>query len=157
MTQNWDAQTPNPNQVLIFTEFPRNLKILLINNLQMRWKPFDIPGADKRGVTFVEGLHTVCGAGDTRTRHGLAIHIYLCNISMEDCAFYNSDGDFLIGKDEHKYVVCPLHEYLFFSTVPQQGVLDVTTELGRMTVAPNEICVIPQGIRFAVKINAPSR
>lgn len=63
----------------------------------MRWKPFDIPGAYKESVTFVEGLHTVCGAGDTRTRHGLAIHIYLCNVSMVDSAFYNSDGDFLIG------------------------------------------------------------
>lgn len=99
LTQNWDEQTPNPNQVHILTEFATNLNILLIKNLQMRWKPFDIPGADKKGVTFVEGLHTVCGAGDTRTRHGLAIHIYLCNISMEDSAFYNSDGDFLIGKE----------------------------------------------------------
>lgn len=45
----------------------------------------------------------------------------------------------------------------FLFTVPQQGILDITTELGRMTVAPNEICVIPQGIRFAVKVEEPSR
>ncbi|KAH8376716.1 hypothetical protein KR093_001030, partial [Drosophila rubida] len=117
LSHNWDEQPPNPNQ--------------------MRWKPFDIPGDNQENVTFVEGLHTVCGAGDTRTRHGLAVHIYLCNASMDKSAFYNSDGDMLI--------------------VPQQGVLNITTEIGRMTVAPNEICVIPQGIRFAVKISGPSR
>ncbi|XP_001988070.2 homogentisate 1,2-dioxygenase [Drosophila grimshawi] len=117
LTQNWDEQPPNPNQ--------------------MRWKPFDMPATSGKGVTFVEGIHTVCGAGDARVRHGLAVHIYLCNVSMNDSALYNSDGDFLI--------------------VPQEGILDITTELGRMTVAPNEICVIPQGIRFAVKVKAPSR
>ena len=37
---------------------------------------------------------------------------------------YNSDGDFLI--------------------VPQTGVLHITTEFGKMDVAPNEICVIQQ-------------
>ena len=36
--------------------------------------------------------------------------------------FYNSDGDFLI--------------------VPQQGTILVTTEMGRMEVEPNELCVI---------------
>jgi len=30
--------------------------------------------------------------------------------------------------------------YLF--AVPQQGELDITTEFGKMTVRPNEICVI---------------
>ena len=44
-----------------------------------------------------QGLATLCGAGDVRSRHGLAIHIYSCNVSMHHRAFYNSDGDFLIG------------------------------------------------------------
>lgn len=70
----WDEQHPNPNQ--------------------MRWNPFDVPSGK---VDFVTGLHTVCGAGDTRSRHGLAVHVYLCNSSMENQAMYNSDGDFLIG------------------------------------------------------------
>lgn len=114
----WDEQHPNPNQ--------------------MRWNPFDIPPADSENqVDFVEGLHTICGAGDTRSRHGLAIHVFLCNRSMGDKAFYNSDGDFLI--------------------VPQQGPLDITTEFGKMLVKPNEICVIPQGIRFSVSVEGPTR
>ena len=64
----------------------------------------------------------MCGAGDTRTRNGVAIHIYACNQSMDNKAFYNSDGDFLI--------------------VPQKGALNIKTEFGRLIVAPNEICVI---------------
>lgn len=61
----------------------------------MRWKPFDIPSDGI--VDFVDGLHTVCGAGDPATRSGLAIHVYVCNASMENRAMQNSDGDFLIG------------------------------------------------------------
>lgn len=65
--------------------------------MQLRWKPFDLPNEQ---VDFASGLHTVCGAGSPRERHGLAIHVYSCNTSMQDSAFYNSDGDFLIGTSE---------------------------------------------------------
>lgn len=63
----------------------------------MRWNPFDLP-SDLKKVDFVEGLNTVCGAGDPKVKQGLAIHIYSCNASMENCSFYNADGDFLIGR-----------------------------------------------------------
>jgi homogentisate 1,2-dioxygenase len=115
LTRNWNEQHPNPNQ--------------------FRWLPFDIPTEQK--VDFVDGLHTVCGAGDPLSRHGIAVHIYACNASMENKAFYNSDGDFLI--------------------VPQQGALDITTEMGKLYVQPNEICVIQQGIRFSVNVEGPTR
>jgi homogentisate 1,2-dioxygenase len=49
-------------------------------------------------VDFVDGLHTLGGAGNPRTRSGIAIHVYLCNTSMKDKCFYNADGDFLIGE-----------------------------------------------------------
>lgn len=62
----------------------------------MRWNPFDLPNKCEN-VDFVQGLHTVCGAGDPKVRSGVAIHIYLCNTSMKNKCFYNSDGDFLIG------------------------------------------------------------
>lgn len=64
---------------------------------QLRWKPFDVPTRQAAEVDFVEGLHTLCGAGDARVRQGIAIHVYLCNASMKNKAFYNSDGDLLIG------------------------------------------------------------
>ncbi|CAH1400771.1 unnamed protein product [Nezara viridula] len=114
ITINWNERPPNPNQI--------------------RWRPFPLPSTN---VDFVEGIYTVCGAGDPRLRVGLAIHIYLANTSMKNKAFYNSDGDFLI--------------------VPQLGTLDIKTEFGRLIVEPNEICVIPQGIKFSVDLNGASR
>ncbi|KAJ7394371.1 hypothetical protein OS493_000178 [Desmophyllum pertusum] len=116
LTHSWDECDPNPNQ--------------------MRWKPFDIP-AEGSNIDFTQGFHTICGAGDSRARNGVAIHVYCCDISMKDKCFYNSDGDFLI--------------------VPQKGALMITTEFGKMEVKPNEICIIQQGIRFSVEISEPSR
>ncbi|KAJ8680617.1 hypothetical protein QAD02_016404 [Eretmocerus hayati] len=117
LTHEWDKTPPDPNQ--------------------LRWKPFDVPTRQEPEVDFVEGLHTVCGAGDARTRSGLAIHVYLCNASMKNKALYNSDGDFLI--------------------VPQLGPLNITTEFGKMRLEPNEICVIQRGMRFSVTVFGPSR
>jgi homogentisate 1,2-dioxygenase len=104
---------------------------------QLRWQPFDIPKKSDKTVDFVQGLNTLCGAGDPKGRHGCVVHIYSCNASMEKRAMYNSDGDFLI--------------------VPQQGTLNITTEFGKMTVAPNEICVIQQGMRFSVNVDGETR
>ena len=67
----------------------------------------------------------------------MAIHVYTCNANMFQQAMYNSDGDFLI--------------------VPQHGVLDISTEFGKMSVAPNEICVIQQGMKFSVNVSEASR
>ncbi|XP_034952142.1 homogentisate 1,2-dioxygenase isoform X2 [Chelonus insularis] len=115
LTHEWNNIDPNP----------------------LRWKAFELPTRQELPVDFFEGLHTICGAGDPRVRHGVAIHVYLCNASMKDSAFYNSDGDFLI--------------------VPQLGTLIITTEFGKMQVEPNEICVIQQGMKFSVNVLGPSR
>ena len=106
------------------------------NPNQLRWKPFDFPKKGEK-ISWIDGLKTVSGAGDPRLRNGVAIHIYTCNANMLETAMYNSDGDFLI--------------------VPQQGELDITTEFGKIQVAPNEICVIQQGMRFSVNVFGPSR
>ncbi|GMT00294.1 hypothetical protein PENTCL1PPCAC_22468 [Pristionchus entomophagus] len=103
---------------------------------QYRWNPHPIPQEGKN-IDFVQGLYSVCGGGDVISRVGLAIHNYACTVSMKNKAFYDSDGDLLI--------------------VPQQGSLEITTEFGRMHVAPQEIVVIPQGIRFSVGVSGPSR
>ncbi len=50
---------------------------------QLRWKPFPLP-SQSESVDFVDGLRTVAGAGDARSRNGMAIHVYLCNKSMEN-------------------------------------------------------------------------
>jgi hypothetical protein len=66
-------------------------------------------------------------------KSGVGYHIYAAGKSMAPhLATYNADGDLLI--------------------VPQTGTLDITTEMGRLLVRPNEICVIPRGIRYRVDL-----
>lgn len=103
---------------------------------QLRWHPFHLPAADAK-VDFVQGINTLCGAGEPKGRHGIAVHIYCCNTSMNNRAFYNSDGDFLIA--------------------PQKGTLFITTEFGKLRVDPLEIVVIQHGMRFNVEVTEESR
>ncbi|KAJ3060208.1 Homogentisate 1,2-dioxygenase, partial [Rhizoclosmatium hyalinum] len=106
---------------------------------QLRWSPFALP-AEGSKVTFVQGLKTVAGCGDPSTRAGIATIVYTANQSMSPLreAFYNADGDFLI--------------------VPQQGRLEIRTEMGLLHVSPTEIVVIPRGIKFSVDLpDGPSR
>ncbi|KAF3491341.1 homogentisate 1,2-dioxygenase [Arthroderma uncinatum] len=95
---------------------------------QLRWNPFDLD----ENVDWVRGLHLVAGAGDPATKQGLGILLFAAGKDMGKEAFYSADGDFLI--------------------VPQHGVLDIQTELGRILVRPNEICVIPRGVRYRVTL-----
>ncbi|PGH35591.1 homogentisate 1,2-dioxygenase [[Emmonsia] crescens] len=95
---------------------------------QLRWNPFDFD----ENVDWVHGLHLVAGAGDPAMKNGLGILLFAAGKDMGNEAFYSADGDFLI--------------------VPQHGVLDIQTELGNILVRPNEICVIPRGIRYRVTL-----
>ena len=92
---------------------PLNPKVHL-SPTQLAWHPFDIPTGNEK-VDFVDGLKTLAGNGDPTLREGMAMHIYAANQSMGNKAFCNSDGDFMI--------------------IPQQGRLDVQTEMGRCVKA----------------------
>ncbi|WP_336950311.1 homogentisate 1,2-dioxygenase [Sphingobium aromaticivastans] len=96
---------------------------------RLRWDPMSIP---ERPVDFLDGLISYCGAGDPAAGDGLAVHLYAANRPMEKRAFYNADGEMLI--------------------VPQQGRLRLTTEMGMMDVAPEQIVLIPRGVRFKVDL-----
>ncbi|KXX75403.1 Homogentisate 1,2-dioxygenase [Madurella mycetomatis] len=104
---------------------------------QLRWDPFDHAEHDD----FVSGLRQVAGAGNPALKQGLAIYVYAAGRSMDQNeAFYSADGELLI--------------------VPQEGPLDVRTELGWLLVRPMEICVIPRGVRYQVclaEAGAPAR
>jgi homogentisate 1,2-dioxygenase len=98
---------------------------------QLRWDPFDLDET----ADWVHSLKLVAGAGDPTLKHGIGILIFAAGKSMDkNEAFYSADGDFLI--------------------VLQHGVLDIQTELGNLLVRPNEICVIPRGIRYRVELPA---
>jgi homogentisate 1,2-dioxygenase len=101
---------------------------------QLRWSPLPIP---EKPTTFIEGIATMAGSGDLTTHSGSAIHVYAANTSMTSTFFYNADGEMLI--------------------VPQLGSLRILTEMGIIDVDPQEICVIPRGIKFRVEVSGPVR
>ncbi len=96
---------------------------------QLRWDPLPIPAAR---TDFVEGLFTMAGNGEPAIQSGCGVHLYAANASMADRYFYDADGELLI--------------------VPQQGRLRIATELGVLDVEPQEIAVIPRGLRFRVEL-----
>ncbi|TKR29846.1 homogentisate 1,2-dioxygenase [Luteimonas gilva] len=96
---------------------------------QLRWNPLPMPDTP---VDFVDGLYTMAGNGYPAAQHGVGIHLYAANRSMQGRYFYDADGELLI--------------------VPQQGALRIATELGVLDVAPQEIAVIPRGVRFRVEL-----
>jgi len=73
----------------------------------------------------------------------MAIYLYAANTSMINKSFFSSDGDFLISKFLYNYLV------------PCEGVHYFTTEFGKLTVNPQEIIVIPRGVKFTVECNTP--
>lgn len=101
---------------------------------QLRWSPLPVP---ETPTTFIEGIATMAGNGDLTTHTGSAIHVYAANTSMTSTFFYNADGEMLI--------------------VPQLGSLRIFTEMGIIDVEPQEICVIPRGIKFRVDVSGPVR
>lgn len=124
-------QAFEPRESSTYNTNPENKpheKIHQIPN-QLRWDPFDLDET----VDWVHSLRLVAGAGDPSMKSGIGIFIFAAGQDMDAHeAFYSADGDLLI--------------------VPQHGVLDIQTELGRLLVRPNEICVIPRGIRHRVTL-----
>ena len=96
---------------------------------QMRWSPLPLPEAP---TDFVDGLYTVAGNGGAEAQTGVGIHLYAANASMQGRYFYDADGELLI--------------------VPQLGRLRIATELGVLDVEPQQIAVIPRGVRFRVDL-----
>ena len=96
---------------------------------QLRWDPLPMPSET---TDFVDGWVTMAGNGDVAAQSGCSIYLYAANCSMLDRFFYNADGELLI--------------------VPQQGRLRFATELGVIDVEPQEIVVIPRGVRFQVEL-----
>ncbi len=96
---------------------------------KLRWSPLPLPDAP---TDFVEGLFTMAGNGGPEAGAGVGIHLYAANRDMQGRFFYDADGELLL--------------------VPQQGRLHIETELGVLDVEPQEIAVIPRGVRFRVAL-----
>ncbi len=96
---------------------------------RFRWDPMPMPAEN---ADFIDGLVTYGGNGDVQAGFGAGIHMYAANQSMRRKVFYNADGELLI--------------------VPQQGELYLATEMGGFSVGPQQIAVIPRGVRFRVEL-----
>ena len=101
---------------------------------RLRWNPLPIPS---KPTDFVDGLTTIAGSGDPAAQSGVAVHVYCANRSMTDRYFSNADGEMML--------------------VPQQGALQLFTELGKLEVGPGEIAVVPRGLKFKVGVQGPVR
>src|SRR5574337_1752193 len=96
---------------------------------QLRWDPLPNPA---KPTDFVDGIVTIAGNGDPYAQTGCGIHLYVANRSMTDRYFYSADGEMLI--------------------VPHEGRQRFVTELGVIEAEPQEIVVIPRGLRFRVEL-----
>jgi len=96
---------------------------------QLRWSPLPMPTTP---TDFIDGWVTMAGNGSAEAMTGCAVHLYAANQSMDGRYFYNADAELLI--------------------VPQLGRLRIATELGMLDVEPQEIAVIPRGVRFQVTL-----
>src|SRR5690606_35032354 len=96
---------------------------------QLRWDPLPMPSLP---TDFIDGLQTMAGNGSAAAQCGIGIHVYAANRSMQGRFFCNADAEMLI--------------------VPQQGRLSLATELGVIEIEPQQIAVVPRGIRFRVDL-----
>ena len=96
---------------------------------QMRWNPIPLPSAP---TDFIDGLYTMAGNGGPEAGAGIGVHVYAANRSMQGRFFYDADAELLV--------------------VPQQGRLSIRTEFGVLDVEPQQIALLPRGVRFAVDL-----
>ena len=101
---------------------------------RLRWDPpSDLP----EETDFVDGMVTMLVNRAPEELEGVAVHLYSASRSMERRVFVDADGELLI--------------------IPQQGMLRISTELGRLDVAPGSIGVVPRGVKFRVEVDDESR
>lgn len=96
---------------------------------RLRWDaPADLPA----NADFVDGMVTMLANRDPSDLEGVAVHLYRAQRSMERRVFVDADGELLI--------------------IPQQGAIELHTELGRMEVGPGDVALVPRGMKFRVKL-----
>jgi homogentisate 1,2-dioxygenase len=98
---------------------------------RLRWNPAP-PPTGTGTVDFIDSLVTYAGNGDPGHGNGMAVHEYAANRSMTNRAFFNADGELLI--------------------IPRQGRLRFVTEMGVLEAEPQQIILIPRGVRFRVEL-----
>ncbi|HYW17155.1 MAG TPA: homogentisate 1,2-dioxygenase [Allosphingosinicella sp.] len=92
---------------------------------RLRWDPLPLPESP---TDLIDSMTTMVANGDPEALSGVAVHIYAATADMKERCFFNADGEMLF--------------------IPQQGRLELLTEMGRIEVAPGEVALVPRGVRF---------
>ncbi len=96
---------------------------------RLRWDPLsDLPA----GADFVDGMAAMLRARQPEDLEGVAVYLYRAGRNMDRRVFVDADGELLI--------------------IPQQGRIELLTELGRLEIAPGSIALVPRGIKFCVQL-----
>lgn len=95
---------------------------------RLRWNAFELPD---QPTDFLDGLIALARTASAERAEGVSIYVYAANQSMQR-ALFNADGEWLI--------------------VAQQGRLRIVTELGLLDVEPQQIVVLPRGLKFSVQL-----
>ena len=98
---------------------------------QYRWDPLPAPQAT---CDLINGIRTMTSTGDARQHLGMAASLYAFSESMTDKVLLNADAEMLI--------------------VPEQGTLDIFTEMGRMIVPSGYIAILPRGMMAKIRTDA---
>ena len=96
---------------------------------RLRWDP---PAGLPADADFIDGMATMLRARAPEDLEGVAVHVYAAARSMDRRVFANADGELLI--------------------IPQQGAIELQTELGRLQVAPGSVARVPRGMKFRVQL-----
>ena len=96
---------------------------------RLRWDPpTDLPVE----ADFVDGMVTMLANRDPADLEGVAVHLYRATKSMDRRVFVDADGELLI--------------------IPQDGAIEIQTELGRIEAGPGDVALVPRGMKFRVKL-----
>ncbi len=90
---------------------------------QYRWDPIEAPSTD---TDFIDGVRTMSSTGDVRQHLGMTANLYAFTKPMTNRVLINADAEMLL--------------------VPERGVIEIFTEMGKMLLGPGDIAVIPRGM-----------
>lgn len=88
---------------------------------QRRWKAL---ASAPENTSFVKGIHTVVN------NSVVAVSLVGFNMGMKNTFLLNADAETIL--------------------IPEKGNLQILTEMGELSISPNEIAIIPRGLKFQV-------
>ncbi len=101
------------------------------NPNRLRWNPREIPTQPTR---FIASITPMLVNGDPETLSGVTLSTYAFTENAPNEVFFSADGELLF--------------------IPEQGALTLFTEFGRLDIAPQQIAIIPRGVRLRVETPA---